>query len=482
MKTLLSKRLWSGFLILCLISIGQIHAQGNDLYKEGMSLKAKGSNPEALEMLIKAGNTGHTEAQFQVGMMYAQGLGVPQKSYSQAVEWWEKAAEKGHKIAQYNIGVSWENASHDVQDYTRAAHYYQLSANQEYPSACYALGVLYLNGKGVKKDTEAARLLFEKVLAGSGPEKVKINAKTLLANIPAQQEKRQTPTTTAEKPVAKPTPHAETAKVEKKAKAKPVPLKIEEEPDMAEQLSPEVIEGDKPTDKILDFKDYPTSVQILVYFLLALNSSILIFLFILACRRERKAFFAFVLFIFLASMFFMPTAVALFCTYWMFFVKSIKNSVIKTLNIIIHVVVYFLWIYIIAQDQNLISSIVIGISALAGGIYFLTVIDEHISMNRCPYCNYYHEPMLIDKECRGTSISNRGVSRDEYLGQHTETGTGTLSDGSQIDVKVNVNEYGRRKGVETTTTKHYMHTLCCMKCDRMFQAETVRSKVTTKWN
>ena len=43
-------------------------------------------------------------AQFNLGLMYANGRGVPQDD-SQAVVWYKKAAEQGHPIAQYNLGA-----------------------------------------------------------------------------------------------------------------------------------------------------------------------------------------------------------------------------------------------------------------------------------------------------------------------------------------------------------------------------------------
>jgi len=42
---------------------------------------------------------GHAEAQFNLGLMYIDGQGVPQ-DYTQAAQWYRKAAEQGDATAQ----------------------------------------------------------------------------------------------------------------------------------------------------------------------------------------------------------------------------------------------------------------------------------------------------------------------------------------------------------------------------------------------
>ena len=45
---------------------------------------------------------GQAEAQFNLGMTYHNGEGVPRND-SEATKWYRKAAEQGHAEAQYNV-------------------------------------------------------------------------------------------------------------------------------------------------------------------------------------------------------------------------------------------------------------------------------------------------------------------------------------------------------------------------------------------
>lgn len=56
----------------------------------------------ALQYFTMAAEQGHRESQFELGQMYAQGLGTPQR-FDQAVKWYESAAKQGHAKAQFNL-------------------------------------------------------------------------------------------------------------------------------------------------------------------------------------------------------------------------------------------------------------------------------------------------------------------------------------------------------------------------------------------
>ena len=53
---------------------------------------------------------GDAEAQFNLGVMYANGRGVPQDD-SEAVRWYRLAADQGHAGAQFNLGAVSPDAS-----------------------------------------------------------------------------------------------------------------------------------------------------------------------------------------------------------------------------------------------------------------------------------------------------------------------------------------------------------------------------------
>ena len=77
---------------------------------------------------VKA-NAGDAHTQSNLGVMYAEGLGVPQ-DYAQAVAWYRKAAEQGLADAQHNLGVAYANGRGVPQDYVESHKWTNLAASR----------------------------------------------------------------------------------------------------------------------------------------------------------------------------------------------------------------------------------------------------------------------------------------------------------------------------------------------------------------
>jgi TPR repeat protein len=60
-------------------------------------------NPGAVQYR-KAADQGNARAQFNLGVLYANGQGVAQ-DYAEAARWYRKAADQGHADAQNNLGL-----------------------------------------------------------------------------------------------------------------------------------------------------------------------------------------------------------------------------------------------------------------------------------------------------------------------------------------------------------------------------------------
>ena len=67
-------------------------------------------------------------------------------------------AEQGHAIAQYNLGVMYDNGEGVPQDYAEAVKWYQLAAEQGHAKAQNNLGVMYAKGRGVEQDDVLAHM------------------------------------------------------------------------------------------------------------------------------------------------------------------------------------------------------------------------------------------------------------------------------------------------------------------------------------
>ncbi len=57
-----------------------------------------------LEKLIQQASQGNAAAQYNLGVMYANGRGVPQ-DYVQAMKWYRLAADQGDAKAQFNLAA-----------------------------------------------------------------------------------------------------------------------------------------------------------------------------------------------------------------------------------------------------------------------------------------------------------------------------------------------------------------------------------------
>ena len=66
-----------------------------------------------------AAEQGDAGAQSNLGLMYAEGQGVP-KDYKTAVKWYRLAAEQGYVTAQVNLGVMYGMGTGIIQDWVYA--------------------------------------------------------------------------------------------------------------------------------------------------------------------------------------------------------------------------------------------------------------------------------------------------------------------------------------------------------------------------
>jgi TPR repeat protein len=66
-------------------------------------------------------------AQFDLGTLYDNGLGVP-RSVDEALRWYRAAAVRGHPLAQYNLATMYEDGEGVARDLVEAYKWYTLAA------------------------------------------------------------------------------------------------------------------------------------------------------------------------------------------------------------------------------------------------------------------------------------------------------------------------------------------------------------------
>ncbi|HEY8035184.1 MAG TPA: tetratricopeptide repeat protein [Methylobacter sp.] len=133
-------------------NVGLIYANGQGIAKD---------DKQAVDWFSKAANQGHREAQTKLGFMYATGKGVEQ-NYNSAVYWCYKAAEQGDVIAQYNLGQMYAKGQGVAKDNSLAVSWFSKAAAQGDAHAQYSLGNMYTDGVGVAKDIAQAEDWYRK--------------------------------------------------------------------------------------------------------------------------------------------------------------------------------------------------------------------------------------------------------------------------------------------------------------------------------
>ena len=113
-----------------------------------------------------AAEQGNASAQYNLGVMYGNGIGT-QQDYKDAVKWYKAAAEQGDAEAQHNLGVMYDEGKGTPQDDKEAIKWYKAAAEQRIVEAQYNLALMYGNGEGVPQDYRAAHMWFN-LLASFG--------------------------------------------------------------------------------------------------------------------------------------------------------------------------------------------------------------------------------------------------------------------------------------------------------------------------
>jgi TPR repeat protein len=111
---------------------------------------------EAREKLISAAKSGNVVAQLKLGHLYYQGF-----DGKEALRWFRQAAEQGAAEAQYNLGVMYRDGLGVPQNIEKAIKLFEQAAKQGYAKAKCSLGVMYRDGQGMPKNDKEAMKLFE---------------------------------------------------------------------------------------------------------------------------------------------------------------------------------------------------------------------------------------------------------------------------------------------------------------------------------
>ena len=120
-------------------------------------------------------------ADFQVGLdAYLRG------DYDTALAEFRPLAEQGYASAQYNLGVMYDNGLGVPQDYREAAKWYRFAAEQGKVKAQSNLASMYTHGQGVPEDYVLAHKWADLAASQGGEDAVKIRDAVATSMTPQQ--------------------------------------------------------------------------------------------------------------------------------------------------------------------------------------------------------------------------------------------------------------------------------------------------------
>lgn len=140
---------------------GAPHAQYNLglMYARGQGVPQ--DFKRAADFYKKAADQGVVEAEYNLGVLYGNGQGVP-KDEAEASKWFLKAAEKGDVNAANSLGAIYDEGPGAFQNFSEAEKWYRKAADSGVAISQFNLGVMYDIGQGVKQDFGEALKWYQK--------------------------------------------------------------------------------------------------------------------------------------------------------------------------------------------------------------------------------------------------------------------------------------------------------------------------------
>lgn len=154
---------------LTLAKVGDVDAQ----FEVGLAYETGRGVPrdeaEAARWFRQAALQGNVEAQYHLAQLVSRGAKGLKQDLPTAVKLYQDAAAKGHPQAMNALGQAFQQGKGTEADLAKAAEWYSKAADLNLADAQNNLGMLYLEGKGVTRDLVRAFQLFERAAAQNDP-------------------------------------------------------------------------------------------------------------------------------------------------------------------------------------------------------------------------------------------------------------------------------------------------------------------------
>ena len=135
-------------------------------YDKGISAAKQGDYSAAFEEWSISAKNGHPKAQYNLGVLFENGLGT-ELDLVQAAKWYIVAAERNHAPAQYNLAVLYYKGAGVPHSKTSAMKWYLKAALQLDELAMYAIGQMHVSGDGTPQNlVEGYKWLYLSIKMG----------------------------------------------------------------------------------------------------------------------------------------------------------------------------------------------------------------------------------------------------------------------------------------------------------------------------
>lgn len=157
-------------LVGCLFSVLSLSPVPAADFTAGTKAYEKGDYATALKEWEPLAKAGGSAAQFNLGLLYYDGRGVPQ-NFAEAALWFQQAADRGYAKAQHNLGAMYAVGKGVKRDYLKAYVWLSLCAAAG-ESSCEAQRDLVAQKLSASKLATGQRIArdFKPISSGPQPE------------------------------------------------------------------------------------------------------------------------------------------------------------------------------------------------------------------------------------------------------------------------------------------------------------------------
>ena len=130
-------------------------------FNKGLACFNRGDSGCAINEWTPLADQGSVGAQYNLGRLYREGLGVP-KDYVKAAKYMQLAADQDNALALNDLSIHYYYGLGVKKDYSKSNKYLMLSASLGHPPAQHTLGVRYGKGETIQQDLQQSQIWLKR--------------------------------------------------------------------------------------------------------------------------------------------------------------------------------------------------------------------------------------------------------------------------------------------------------------------------------